>query len=159
MLPQKNWSPELDGLRGYASLWVFLGHICILTQFNIPLLSNPDLGVDLFILLSGYLMAKNYIERRLAEPWESKMTIIRFWMRRFFRIAPLYYFLLLIAFYFGEHFGYYRDVIASAWPVTQQKLPAIRTHPLVILSLIFPLHLVSCLITLLELYCRIGVLG
>ncbi|EPG9045448.1 acyltransferase family protein [Klebsiella aerogenes] len=121
MLPQKNWSPELDGLRGYASLWVFLGHICILTQFNIPLLSNPDLGVDLFILLSGYLMAKNYIERRLAEPWESKMTIIRFWMRRFFRIAPLYYFLLLIAFYFGEHFGYYRDVIASAWPVTQTE--------------------------------------
>ncbi|MEL0553723.1 acyltransferase [Raoultella lignicola] len=121
MSQNKHWSPELDGLRGYASLWVLLGHICILTQCNIPVISNPDLGVDLFILLSGYLMAKNYIERRHAEPWASSKTIVTFWVRRFFRIAPLYYILLIVAFAFGEIFGHYRDVIATAWPVTQTE--------------------------------------
>jgi peptidoglycan/LPS O-acetylase OafA/YrhL len=121
MLQPKNWSPELDGLRGYASLWVLLGHICLLTQCNIPILSNPDLGVDLFILLSGFLMAKNYIERQHAEPWLSFKTMGSFWVRRFFRIAPLYYVLLIIAFSFGETFGYYRDVIATAWPATQTE--------------------------------------
>lgn len=121
MLQNKNWSPELDGLRGYASLWVLLGHICILTKFNIPLLSNPDLGVDLFILLSGYLMAKNYIERQWYEPWEELKTIGTFWIRRFFRIAPLYYILLVVAFSFGEIFGHYRDLISSFWPDTQTE--------------------------------------
>ncbi|HBX8225961.1 acyltransferase family protein [Klebsiella pneumoniae] len=121
MSQSKNWSPELDGLRGYASLWVLLGHICILTQCNIPLLSNPDLGVDLFILLSGYLMAKNYIERRHFEPWNSLKTMCIFWIRRFFRIAPLYYILLIFAFSFGELFGHFRDNIASAWPLTQTE--------------------------------------
>ncbi|WNN73395.1 acyltransferase [Kluyvera cryocrescens] len=117
----KNWSPELDGLRGYASLWVLLGHICILTQCHIPILSNPGFGVDLFILLSGFLMAKNYIERMQADPWESSNTIKSFWVRRFFRIAPLYYFMLIFAFLLGEHIGYYRDVIASVWPNTQTE--------------------------------------
>ena len=117
----KNWSPELDGLRGFASLWVLLGHICILTQCNIPILSNPGLGVDLFILLSGYLMNKNYIERQHKEPWTSSRTIFSFWARRFFRIAPLYYILLIVAFLFGGNIGHFRDVIATVWPVTQTE--------------------------------------
>ncbi|MFE1281926.1 acyltransferase family protein [Klebsiella aerogenes] len=121
MSQNKNWSPELDGLRGYASLWVLLGHICILTRCNIPILSNPDFGVDLFILLSGYLMAKNYIERQHVEPWMSVKTVTSFWTRRFFRIAPLYYVLLIVAFIFGETFGHYRDAIALAWPETQTE--------------------------------------
>ena len=53
MQPAKKWSQELEGLRGLASLWVVLGHICILTRFQIPILSDPAIGVDLFILLSG----------------------------------------------------------------------------------------------------------
>jgi Acyltransferase family. len=55
----KNWSPELEGLRGVASLWVFLGHIALLVNCKIPIIAVPKLGVDLFILLSGYLMTKN----------------------------------------------------------------------------------------------------
>ncbi|EPG6145183.1 acyltransferase family protein [Klebsiella pneumoniae] len=132
----KNWSPELDGLRGYASLWVLVGHICILTRCNIPILSQPGFGVDLFILLSGFLMAKNYIERQDVEPWMSVKTVASFWTRRFFRIAPLYYVLLIVAFIFGETFGHYRDFIAMVWPETQTEtarytdstLPNILTH-------------------------------
>ncbi|VDZ67755.1 acyltransferase 3 [Klebsiella aerogenes] len=127
----KNWSPELDGLRGFASLWVLLGHICILTQCNIPILSNPGLGVDLFILLSGYLMTKNYIERQHKEPWASSRTIFSFWARRFFRIAPLYYILLIVAFLFGENIGHFRDVIATVWPVTQTETARYRDSSII----------------------------
>ena len=119
MAHDKVWSPELEGLRGLASLWVLLGHICLLVQCRIPLLYDPGMGVDLFILLSGYLMAKNYQERREKAPWNSAATIREFWLRRFFRIAPLYYLLLLIALIFGGVFGDCRDIIASAWPSTQ----------------------------------------
>lgn len=34
--PVNQWSQELEGLRGLASLWVILGHICILTRFRPP---------------------------------------------------------------------------------------------------------------------------
>ncbi|SAS42958.1 acyltransferase family protein [Klebsiella pneumoniae] len=119
MSQSKNWSPELDGLRGYASLWVVLGHICNLTECNIPILGTPSIGVDIFILLSGYLMAKNYTERQQFEPWTSFKTIMSFWIRRFFRIAPLFYVLLIIALFFGDSFGDYRDEIGNVWKSTQ----------------------------------------
>jgi hypothetical protein len=38
-------SQGLDGLRGYASLWVVLGHICNLTNCNIPILRTPSINV------------------------------------------------------------------------------------------------------------------
>lgn len=41
MVESKPWSPELEGLRGLASLWVLLGHICLLVQCKIPLLYDP----------------------------------------------------------------------------------------------------------------------
>ncbi|CAH0167826.1 hypothetical protein SRABI106_00816 [Rahnella aquatilis] len=119
MSQSKNWSPELDGLRGYASLWVVLGHICNLTECNIPIISSPSIGVDVFILLSGYLMAKNYTERQHFEPWTSFKTIASFWVRRFFRIAPLFYVLLIVAILLGDVFGDFRESIGNVWLSTQ----------------------------------------
>ena len=119
MQPAKKWSQELEGLRGLASLWVVLGHICILTSFHLPILSDPAIGVDLFILLSGYLMAKNYVERKEKEPWTESATFKKFWLRRFFRIAPLYYVLLIVAIGFGNYFGEARDIIGHFYSETQ----------------------------------------
>lgn len=119
MQPVKKWSQELEGLRGLASLWVVLGHICILTSFHLPILSDPAIGVDLFILLSGYLMAKNYVERKEKEPWTESATFKKFWLRRFFRIAPLYYVLLIVAIGFGHYFGEARDIIGHFYSETQ----------------------------------------
>lgn len=87
----------LDGVRGIAALWVLLGHAAILAGFSLPILSEPDLGVDLFILLSGFLMVFQYELRAQREPWEQPATWTKFWMRRFFRIAPLYYITLIAA--------------------------------------------------------------
>lgn len=118
MATTKNWSPELEGLRGVASLWVFLGHIALLVNCKIPIIAVPKLGVDLFILLSGYLMAKNYFERQTKEPWGEWQTIKTFWLRRYFRIAPLYYVLMLVALLAGSYLGEMREIIAGAFPST-----------------------------------------
>lgn len=139
----KTWLPEMEGLRGIASAWVFIGHICILIQCSIPIIGSPSYGVDLFIILSGFLMTKNYVERRDIEPWSKLTTIKNFWLRRFFRIAPLYYILLFIAVYFGPQIGAMRDIISEYYPVTatdtnrfnDQSLKNIIIH----LSLLFGL--------------------
>jgi peptidoglycan/LPS O-acetylase OafA/YrhL len=131
MVQSKNWTPELEGLRGFASLWVLLGHICLLTHCQIPLLSDPGTGVDLFILLSGYLMAKNYQDRQEKEPWNSVNTWRIFWLRRFFRIAPLYYLLLIFALVFGAWFGEMRHFIAAAWPSTATLTSRYADHSLI----------------------------
>ena len=87
----------LDGLRGVAALWVLLGHMMILTGFRLPLMSKPDLGVDLFILLSGFLMMFQYRLRAGREDWNAPGTWTAFWTRRFFRLAPLFYVTLAAA--------------------------------------------------------------
>lgn len=126
--PVNQWSQELEGLRGLASLWVVLGHICILTRFRPPILSDPAVGVDLFILLSGYLMAKNYVERKEQEPWTDSSTFKKFWTRRFFRIAPLYYVLLVLAIVFGNYFGEARDIIGHFYSETQTNSSRYSDH-------------------------------
>ncbi|HEY0623752.1 acyltransferase [Sphingomonas sp.] len=87
----------LDGLRGLAALWVLIGHMMILTGFRLPLVSKPDLGVDLFILLSGFLMVFQYQLRADREDWSAPGTWTAFWTRRFFRLAPLFYVTLAVA--------------------------------------------------------------
>src|SRR3546814_19839764 len=87
----------LDGLRGVAALWVLLGHMMILTGFRLPLMSKPDLGVDLFILLSGILMMFQSRLRAGREAWKAPGPWTAFWQRRYFRLAPIFYFPLAAA--------------------------------------------------------------
>ena len=111
--------PWLDGLRGFAALWVLLSHAQILSGMSgVPVLSWGELAVDLFMLLSGFLMAHHYVLRQEKEPWHAKSTFFTFWLRRFFRIAPLYYFLLFFALLLGPWVGDWRDAIALQWPAT-----------------------------------------
>lgn len=115
--------PWLDGLRGIAALWVLLSHVQILSGLrSIPVLSWGGLAVDLFMMLSGFLMAHHYILRKKTEPWNSSRTFLSFWVRRFFRIAPLYYVLLIVAFSLGPWLGEYRSAIALVWPDTASLL-------------------------------------
>lgn len=111
--------PWLDGLRGFAALWVLVAHAQILVGAPaVPVLSWGELAVDLFMLLSGFLMAHHYVLRREREPWMAKSTFVTFWLRRFFRIAPLYYLLLAAAMLLGPWIGEWRETIARVWPVT-----------------------------------------
>lgn len=84
------WLPALQSLRGLAAVWVVLYHLQVYLRFlGQPLLPIPGLrfgwlGVDLFFVLSAYLLGQPYIDGR-SPRWT------RFVSDRFLRIAPPYY--------------------------------------------------------------------
>jgi peptidoglycan/LPS O-acetylase OafA/YrhL len=92
----------------------------LLTGWHLPLIGDPDLGVDLFIMLSGFLMVFHYQLRESREPWTEVSTWSSFWTRRFFRIAPLYYVMLAIAIALGPIIFQSRMVIDHFLNVTPQ---------------------------------------
>lgn len=90
----------LTGVRLVAALWVVLFHIDLANgdRFGAahplldavigPVASQGDLGVDLFFLLSGFVLAHNYLERIGARP-SLRQTASFLWLR-LSRIWPLY---------------------------------------------------------------------
>jgi len=92
--------PALDGVRGLAILAVLLLHFVAQTTATTPLeaavnrvLSLGVLGVDLFFVLSGFLITGILYDSR-AEPAYFRS----FYMRRVLRIFPLYYGVLVALF-------------------------------------------------------------
>ncbi|HWE78936.1 MAG TPA: acyltransferase [Pseudolabrys sp.] len=91
--------PGLTGLRGLAALWVVLYHYCCLYLPALDgdwlggLLSRGYLAVDLFFLLSGFVLAHVY-----SDAAERKgLTFFRSFMRaRVARIYPLHLFVLAL---------------------------------------------------------------
>lgn len=101
---EPGWFGFLDGVRGLSALWVIAGHCLARLGLDFPLVGRPAVAVDVFMMMSGFLMAHNYRARLTTEPWERPATWGRFYARRFFRIAPLYYVALAIALSFAPAF-------------------------------------------------------
>jgi peptidoglycan/LPS O-acetylase OafA/YrhL len=92
--------PELDGLRGLA-----IGMVLIFHYFQLTLVARPGSllaylqaaarlswsGVDLFFVLSGFLIGGILLDARKATNYFQI-----FYTRRFFRIVPVYAALLLV---------------------------------------------------------------
>ncbi len=112
---------ELDGVRGIAILLVLLFHLelsyppAIPRMFFVPLLAGWS-GVDLFFVLSGFLITGILIDTR-----ECRNYFSSFYMRRVLRIMPLY--LLAVFAYFAvalpvaHHHGSWpaRDAASQVW--------------------------------------------
>ena len=93
----------LTSIRGIAAWWVVLFHLRLLLVPWLPraaigLLDQGNLAVDLFFVLSGFVIALNYGER-LAADWRATGDFL---FRRFARIYPLH---LLILLGFAAYFG------------------------------------------------------
>lgn len=89
-------------------LWVLIGHTCKQTGMNLPVLRSPRYAVDGFMLLSGFLMTYHALLRSGKEPWTHLRTWIAFYVRRYFRISPLYYLLLIPAYLLAGSFSRWR---------------------------------------------------
>ena len=87
----------IDALRGIAALSIFIYHIYVTTGIY-PIQIIPErfigltlAGIPLFLILSAFTLYSS-LDNRAGE----KRKFFKFYLRRFFRIAPLFYLLLII---------------------------------------------------------------
>jgi peptidoglycan/LPS O-acetylase OafA/YrhL len=102
-LDTKNRYAFADGLRGLAALWVVLyhllhgDHVTQLSNFIGPALTAilfeyGNLGVPVFFVLSGFVMAVTTNSKTMGLSQSSK-----FMLRRLVRLSPPYYFSILLS--------------------------------------------------------------
>src|SRR5215208_5287964 len=111
--------PGLDGLRALAVIAVLLYHA------GISWLPGGFLGVEVFFVLSGYL-----ITALLLAEWRTKgsVDVKAFWMRRARRLLPALYLLIVatlayaVVFLPGEVAGLRNDALAAFGYVTNWYL-------------------------------------
>lgn len=94
---------QLEGanaVRFYAALAIILYHIVKLTRMEVPpfldfIGRSGGFGVPLFFVLSGFVLCVGYVGRL-----DGRRQIEGFYVRRFFRIAPLFYFMMCVYVFF-----------------------------------------------------------
>lgn len=108
---QHNYQTHIDILRALAVILVILNHL------DFALFSGGFIGVDVFFVISGYLITKNIIkEKQLTQ----KFSFRDFYRRRIIRLAPAFLTVILISSLFFlsvmtplEIDDYLKTVIAS----------------------------------------------
>ncbi len=105
--------PELDGIRAIAIGMVLLLHVFFgysnpagaldfLPRPIFQLLGHGWLGVDLFFVLSGFLITGILLDTR-----EQPHYFRNFYIRRFLRIMPLYFTMLIVWSFFYQGYSQY----------------------------------------------------
>src|SRR5688500_5665020 len=103
-LGKDSYFPAVDGLRFFAFFIVFLHHTLLNISSTNPLLNgflviiqkNGWVGVDLFFVLSGFLITMLLLKERQKF---GRYSLRNFWIRRSLRIWPLYFLGLLFGFF------------------------------------------------------------
>ena len=125
MIELRGHLPVLDGVRGVAVIMVlvfhFVGQMLAANQFERTIVSITKyglLGVDLFFVLSGFLITGLLYEAR-----DRPNYLRNFYVRRVLRIFPLYYGVLAVVFFVapvvplfqGSTLNYLLERQAWAW--------------------------------------------
>jgi peptidoglycan/LPS O-acetylase OafA/YrhL len=106
--PSSFYRPELDGLRFFAFLAVYIRHTVVFgfghDHSHLPnwlgdllgtIGSAGNFGVDLFFVLSSYLITELLIRELAAR---AALDVKAFYIRRILRIWPLYFLFLCVAY-------------------------------------------------------------
>lgn len=150
MTADANKLPFLDGLSGVLAIWVFWGHLSAICGLNVPGLSAPGSAVDVFMLLSGFLMVHTTRSTLRAHPDWPHTT--RFYIGRWFRIAPLYYALLLVCWWGSAWLSaltvpWYDTVFGDEAAIHMSKLHGLDSAGGVIAHLTFVFGLMPSLVS------------
>ena len=104
--------PALTGIRGVAAVLVLLFHLPM--QTSVPLIRNCWLGVDLFFILSGFILM--HVHRELqALTWPRVRS---FFVLRFFRVYPLHFAVLMLILALV--------VVFPSFAIWEQKIPGLE---------------------------------
>ena len=140
--PYARHLPALDGVRGLAILLVMASHLfpgntanggCLLRWTGIAL-THGGIGVDLFFVLSGFL-----ITGILYDSVQERHFFRTFYARRILRIFPLYYAVLILLFLLTGPLHIHWQ--GMEWPLllylqnTSWVMPLYRFHPATTISL------------------------
>lgn len=89
---------NLTGLRFYMAMWVVIYHVkdAVNVYFLSEIINLGYLGVDVFFVLSGFILTHVYYSKFFASSF-SWPHAIRFIQKRFARIYPLHFFTLILA--------------------------------------------------------------
>jgi peptidoglycan/LPS O-acetylase OafA/YrhL len=113
-----DYNPALDGLRGLAALVVLAFHA------GLPLVGGGFLGVDLFFVLSGFLITR-LLRAEVAAT--GRVEVLRFYWRRALRLwPPLLAMLALYACFVSlvvPGTDWQRDVLLAMFYLTDYSYP------------------------------------
>jgi peptidoglycan/LPS O-acetylase OafA/YrhL len=135
---------SIESLRGIAALMVLLFHVVGLMEIPLPgslsfISTHFGLGVSLFFTISGFVLAYGYSDRL-----KEVVQIRNFYISRFFRIAPLFYAVMIIwmfaswfvwngtyslqkillnmSFLFGLIPGQHQSIVMAGWTIGIEML-------------------------------------
>ncbi|MFJ8577355.1 acyltransferase family protein [Micromonospora sp. NPDC093277] len=77
--PRRGFRTDIEGLRALAVLLVVLWHA------GVPFISGGFVGVDVFFVISGYLITSGMVAEVAAR---GRLSLSRFWARRAKRLLP-----------------------------------------------------------------------
>ena len=110
------YRPEIDGLRALAVIAVIFYH-AEFSLFDLKLLTGGFIGVDIFFVISGYLITKIILNEIKIT---GKFSFINFYKRRARRILPALFFVILCSFPFAYYYlvpnffvDYSKSIISS----------------------------------------------
>lgn len=86
-----NYRPDIDGLRAIAVISVIIFHM------NSKWLPGGFVGVDIFFVISGYLITSIIYQ----EMKDNNFSFQNFYSRRIRRIFPVFFVILIVSLFFG----------------------------------------------------------
>jgi peptidoglycan/LPS O-acetylase OafA/YrhL len=156
----------LDLLRALAIMLVFTGHTVL--SYGSPAMLAPlqfgGTGVDLFFLLSGWLIGSQLFAEQKKF---SNIDVKRFWIRRWMRTMPAYFVVLLATlaqlyvtkdqvantlpyFFFIQNYFYPLEYFSISWSLSVEEQFYLTVAPLIfVISRFRPSAQLGILLTLL----------
>ena len=96
----RRFRPDIEGLRAVAVALVVLYHA------NVPLVTGGFVGVDVFFVISGFVIAGLLLRERSAT---GRTSLVSFYARRARRIIPAAALVIVVTVLLSYHFLGYVD--------------------------------------------------